>query len=98
MPDCQIDSLPQSWSVISRAGDPQRTRQSMRALDAHFLLRDVGLIQLLDPPFDPSSLNPGYIKGNFPGVRANGGQYTHGWSLCAIEDVARMNRRDSVEL
>ena len=84
--ECQIDSLPQSWSVISRAGDPQRARQGMRAVDAHLIRRDVGLIQLFDPPFDHSALNPGYIKGYFPGVRENGGQYTHGaiWTTMAF--------------
>jgi cellobiose phosphorylase len=85
-PECQIDSLPQSWSVISGAGDPQHSRQAMRAVDAHLVRRDVGLIQLFDPPFDHSSLNPGYIKGYFPGVRENGGQYTHGaiWTTMAF--------------
>ena len=85
-PECQIDSLPQSWSIISRAGNPERARQAMRAVDAHLIRRDVGLIQLFDPPFDHSSLNPGYIKGYIPGVRENGGQYTHGaiWTTMAF--------------
>ena len=85
-PECQIDSLPQSWSVISRAGNPQRARQAMQAVDARLVRRDAGLIQLFDPPFDHSSLNPGYIKGYFPGVRENGGQYTHGaiWTTIAF--------------
>jgi cellobiose phosphorylase len=66
----------------------------MRALDAHLILRDVGLIQFLDPPFDRSSLNPGYIKGNFPGVRANGGQYTHGaiWTTMAFAQMGDTER------
>jgi cellobiose phosphorylase len=85
-PECQIDSLPQSWSVISRAGNPQRARQAMQAVDERLIRRDAGLIQLFDPPFDQSSLNPGYIKGYFPGVRENGGQYTHGaiWTAMAF--------------
>ena len=85
-PECQIDSLPQSWSVISGAGNPQRARQAMQAVDERLIRRDAGLIQLFDPPFDQSSLNPGYIKGYFPGVRENGGQYTHGaiWSAMAF--------------
>ena len=85
-PECQIDSLPQSWSVISRAGNPQRARQAMQAVDDRLVRRDAGLIQLFDPPFDKSSLNPGYIKGYFPGVRENGGQYTHGaiWTAMAF--------------
>jgi len=85
-PECQIDSLPQSWSVISGAGNVERTRQAMQAVDARLVRRDARLIQLFDPPFDRSSLNPGYIKGYIPGVRENGGQYTHGaiWTTMAF--------------
>ena len=85
-PECQIDSLPQSWSVISGAGDPERSRQAMQSLDQRLVRRDTGLIQLFDPPFDTSALNPGYIKGYMPGVRENGGQYTHGaiWTTMAF--------------
>jgi cellobiose phosphorylase len=85
-PECQIDSLPQSWSVISRAGNPQRARQAMQAVNERLIRRDAGLIQLFDPPFDQSALNPGYIKGYFPGVRENGGQYTHAaiWATMAF--------------
>jgi cellobiose phosphorylase len=85
-PECQIDSLPQSWSVISGAGEPQRSRQAMTAVDAHLVRCKDKLIQLFNPPFDKSSLNPGYIKGYIPGVRENGGQYTHGaiWTTMAF--------------
>ena len=76
-PECQIDSLPQSWSVISGAGDPPRSRLAMQSVDRRLVRREAGLVQLFDPPFDKSSLNPGYIKGYIPGVRENGGQYTH---------------------
>ncbi len=84
-PECQIDSLPQSWSVISGAGDPERARVAMQSVDRRLVRRDAGLIQLFDPPFDTSALNPGYIKGYIPGVRENGGQYTHGaiWTVMA---------------
>jgi cellobiose phosphorylase len=84
--ECQIDSLPQSWAVISGAGDPARARQAMNAADQRLVRRDAGLIQLFDPPFDKSPLNPGYIKGYIPGVRENGGQYTHGaiWMTTAF--------------
>ena len=93
-PECQIDSLPQSWSIISRAGNPERARQAMRAVDAHLIRQDAGLIQLFDPPFDHSSLNPGYIKGYIPGVRENGGQYTHGaiWTTMAFALMGDTNR------
>jgi len=85
-PECQIDSLPQSWAVISGAGDPARSREAMEAVDQRLVRRAAGLIQLFDPPFDISPLNPGYIKGYIPGVRENGGQYTHAaiWSTMAF--------------
>jgi cellobiose phosphorylase len=92
--ECQIDSIAQSWSVLSGAGDPARSRLGMAALDARLVRREAGLIQLLDPPFDTSDLNPGYIKGYVPGVRENGGQYTHAaiWAAMAfarLGDAAR---------
>jgi cyclic beta-1,2-glucan synthetase len=88
-PECQIDSIAQSWSVLSGAGRPPRTHQAMDSLDAHLVRRDAGLIQLLDPPFDQSPLDPGYIKGYVPGVRENGGQYTHAaiWAAMAFAQL-----------
>jgi cellobiose phosphorylase len=85
-PECRIDSIPQSWSVISGAGDPRRTRIAMESVDRLLVRREQALIQLLDPPFDRSDLNPGYIKGYPPGVRENGGQYTHAaiWAVMAF--------------
>jgi cellobiose phosphorylase len=93
-PECQIDSLPQSWSVISGAGEPQRSRQAMTAVDQRLIRRKNELIQLFDPPFDKSSLNPGYIKGYIPGVRENGGQYTHGaiWTVMAFALMGENDR------
>jgi cellobiose phosphorylase len=84
--ECQIDSLPQSWAVISGAGDPARSLQGMQSVDQRLVRRNVRLIQLFDPPFDKSPLNPGYIKGYIPGVRENGGQYTHAaiWTAMAF--------------
>jgi cellobiose phosphorylase len=84
--ECRIDSTSQSWAVISGAGDPLRARQAMAAVDGLLVKRDGGLIKLLDPPFDTSSLEPGYIKGYVPGVRENGGQYTHAaiWAAMAF--------------
>jgi len=89
--ECQIDSIAQSWSVLSGAGEPARSRTAMAALDKRLVRRDHGLVQLLDPPFDTSTLNPGYIKGYVPGVRENGGQYTHaaiwaGMAFAALGD------------
>ncbi len=84
--ECQIDSISQSWAVLSGASDGARARLAMDSLDARLVRRDKGLIQLLDPPFDSSELNPGYIKGYVPGVRENGGQYTHSavWATMAF--------------
>jgi len=84
--ECQIDSISQSWAVISGGGDPLRARQAMAAVDQRLVRRDAQLIQLLAPPFDTSDLEPGYIKGYVPGVRENGGQYTHAaiWTTMAF--------------
>jgi cellobiose phosphorylase len=84
--ECKIDAIPQSWAVISGAGDPARARQAMDAVDQRLVRRDGRLIQLFTPAFDKSSLNPGYIKGYVPGIRENGGQYTHAavWTIIAF--------------
>jgi cyclic beta-1,2-glucan synthetase len=93
-PECQIDSIAQSWSVLSGAGDAERSRTAMDAVDQRLVRRDHGLIQLLDPPFDKSNLNPGYIKGYVPGVRENGGQYTQGaiWAAMAFAALGDSRR------
>ncbi len=85
-PECRIDSISQSWSVLSGAGDPARARRAMDAVDEHLVRREDRLVQLLDPPFDKSDLDPGYIRGYVPGVRENGGQYTHAaiWASMAF--------------
>jgi len=92
--ECQIDSLPQSWSVISGAGDLSRSRQAMQSVDQRLVRHEAGLIQLFDPPFDKSTLDPGYIKGYIPGVRENGGQYTHGaiWTAMAFALMGEHDR------
>ena len=84
--ECRIDSIAQSWSVLSGAGDAQRSRKAMQELDQRLVRRDYALIQLLDPAFDKSNLDPGYIRGYAPGVRENGGQYTHAaiWAAMAF--------------
>jgi cellobiose phosphorylase len=93
-PECQIDSVAQSWSVLSGGGDHERSRMAMQALDKRLVRREHGLIQLLDPPFDTSALNPGYIKGYAPGVRENGGQYTHAaiWAAMAFARLGDSQR------
>ncbi|MGO9120767.1 MAG: GH36-type glycosyl hydrolase domain-containing protein [Syntrophales bacterium] len=93
-PECRIDSIAQSWSVLSGAGDAERARTSMEAADQLLIHRNQALIQLLDPPFDKSDLNPGYIKGYVPGVRENGGQYNHGaiWVAMAFAQLGDSRR------
>ncbi len=87
--ECRIDSIAQSWSVLSGLAEPERQHQAMDSLDSHLVRRDAGLVQLLDPPFDTSPLEPGYIKGYVPGVRENGGQYTHAaiWATMAFAEL-----------
>jgi cyclic beta-1,2-glucan synthetase len=87
--ECQIDALPQSWAVLSGGGDQSRARQALQAVDQRLVHRDTGLIQLFDPPFAKSANDPGYIKGYFPGVRENGGQYTHAavWTAMAFAQM-----------
>jgi cyclic beta-1,2-glucan synthetase len=83
--ECQIDAISQSWSILSGAGPRERTDAAMASVDRRLVRADDRLILLLDPPFDKSDLNPGYIKGYVPGVRENGGQYTHSaiWTVMA---------------
>ena len=92
--ECRIDSLPQSWAVISGAAAPARAAAAMEQVDRHLVDRKNALIKLFEPPFDKTGSDPGYIKGYVPGVRENGGQYTHAaiWSVIAfamLKDRAR---------
>ena len=96
--ECRIDSISQSWAVLSGAGDAQRVRTAMDAVDEHLVRREHALVQLLDPPFDKSDLDPGYIKGYVPGVRENGGQYTHGAIWAAMAFAALGDNRRAWEL
>jgi cyclic beta-1,2-glucan synthetase len=84
--ECRIDSIAQSWSVISSAGSPVRAAAAMAAVDEYLVRREDGLVLLFTPPFDHTPLDPGYIKGYPPGIRENGGQYTHAalWSVIAL--------------
>jgi len=84
--ECRIDSIAQSWGVISGAADPARAARAMAAVDENLIVREDGLALLFTPPFDRTTLEPGYIKGYPPGIRENGGQYTHAaiWSVQAF--------------
>jgi cyclic beta-1,2-glucan synthetase len=83
--ECRIDSIAQSWSVISGGGAPARQAEAMRSFEAHLVDDEAGILRLLEPPFDKTSHDPGYIKGYLPGVRENGAQYTHAalWAVLA---------------
>ena len=83
--ECRIDNISQSWAVISNAGDNDKKYIAMESLENHLVDREIGIIKLLDPPFDKAKINPGYIKSYLPGTRENGGQYTHAatWTIIA---------------
>jgi cellobiose phosphorylase len=92
--ECQIDAIPQAWAVISGAADPSRARRAMAAVEERLVRPEGKLIQLFDPPFDRGALQPGYIKGYVPGIRENGGQYTHAatWVVLAVALQGRGDR------
>jgi cyclic beta-1,2-glucan synthetase len=91
---CRIDSIAQSWSVISGVVAPPRARRAMDALDEHLVRRADGVMPLLTPPFGDTAFDPGYIKGYLPGVRENGGQYTHAaaWAVIAFAELGDGDR------
>lgn len=91
--ECKIDSLTQSWAVISGKGDCSRAKKAMNSLENYLVMRDEGLIKLLTPAFGDGDLEPGYIKGYVPGVRENGGQYTHA-AAWVIEAFAKIGEGD----
>jgi cyclic beta-1,2-glucan synthetase len=84
--ECRIDSIAQSWGVLSGAAEPLRAERAMAAVEEYLVRRGDGLVLLFTPPFDHSDVDPGYVKGYVPGIRENGGQYTHGaiWSVLAF--------------
>ncbi len=96
--ECQIDSIAQSWSVISGFGDKERAQKAMRAVDERLIKTDEKLALLLTPSFDVTALDPGYIKGYPPGIRENGGQYTHAaaWTIIAFAMLGRGDKAHEV--
>jgi cyclic beta-1,2-glucan synthetase len=99
--ECRIDSIAQSWAVLSGAADPQRAKRAMESVDEHLVRRDAldgGLVLLFTPPFDKTPLDPGYIKGYLPGVRENGGQYTHAAVWCVLAFAALGDGDKAAEL
>ncbi len=86
--ECRIDSIAQSWAVLSGAADPRRAARAMAAVEEYLVRPGDGLVLLFTPPFDRTPLDPGYIKGYLPGVRENGGQYTHAAIWCILAFAA----------
>ncbi len=96
--ECQLDALAQAWAVLSGAAPPERTALAIQAVEDRLVCKDAGMIRLLAPPFDRTPNDPGYIKGYLPGIRENGGQYTHGvlWFVRALAELGHGTR--AVEL
>ncbi|HXG44563.1 MAG TPA: hypothetical protein VNJ71_07395 [Gemmatimonadales bacterium] len=92
--ECRIDAIAQAWAVLSGAAPPARAALALDALERHLVDEQAGIIRLLAPPFDRTPDDPGYIKGYLPGVRENGGQYTHGalWAVRALAEAGRAGR------
>jgi cyclic beta-1,2-glucan synthetase len=91
--ECKLDSLTQSWAVLSGAAEPRRAERAKNAVRAHLVRRDAQIVLLLTPPFDRTPHDPGYIKGYLPGIRENGGQYTHA-ALWTVAALARLGMGD----
>lgn len=96
--EANIDSIAQSWSVLSGAGHPQRAQSAMVSVDQHLVRNDARLVMLLTPPFDKTTHDPGYIKGYLPGVRENGAQYTHAATWVIWAQVMNGNGAHAFEL
>ncbi len=92
--ECRIDSIAQSWAVLSGAADPDRARQAMASMTEHLVRPEPGIALLFTPPFDRTPLDPGYIKGYPPGLRENGGQYSHA-AMWAVLAQARLGEGDA---
>ena len=92
--ECRIDAIAQAWAVLSGAAPTDRAERAMDSLEQHLVDERAGIIRLLTPPFDRTPHDPGYIKGYVPGVRENGGQYTHGvlWAIRALAELGRADR------
>jgi cyclic beta-1,2-glucan synthetase len=89
--ECRIDAIAQSWSVISKGGDEERAAAAMRSVSEELIQHEDRLLLLFKPPFDRTPRDPGYIKGYLPGIRENGGQYTHAaiWTVWAFAELGQ---------
>lgn len=92
--ECKIDSLPQSWSILTQGSQNDRGKRAMESVEEHLASEDARLIRLFTPPFDKTQKDPGYIKGYPPGIRENGGQYTHAaiWAVWALTKLGQGDR------
>ncbi len=92
--ECKIDAIAQAWAILSHAAPPDKAGQALNSLEEHLVSESDGIIRLLTPAFDKTPQDPGYIKGYLPGVRENGGQYTHGalWAVRALAEAGRNER------
>ncbi len=92
--ECQIDSLPQSWSILTQEEQDERQKQAIQSVEEHLVQEEDQLIRLFTPPFDQTPHDPGYIKGYPPGIRENGGQYTHAaiWAVWALTKLGKGNQ------
>src|SRR4030095_12295330 len=96
--ECRIDSLAQTWALISGAGDPARARRAMESVAEHLVRPGDNMVLLFAPPFNQSNLEPGYIKGYLPGVRENGAQYTQAAVWCVIAHALQGDGERAAEL
>jgi len=96
--ECRIDSISQSWATISGVADPKRALQALEAVDELLVHSDDGVILLFTPPFDKGKLQPGYVRGYVPGVRENGGQYTHAATWLVLANAMANRGGRAVEL
>ena len=96
--ECQIDGIAQAWAVLSGAAEAGRAAQAMSAVQQRLVLPEDGLLLLFTPPFDKTPHDPGYIKGYLPGIRENGGQYTHGalWSAWAFAELGQSDTAEAI--
>ncbi len=92
--ECRIDALTQAWAVLSKIAPPERSLRAVASVEEHLIDERAGLIRLLTPPFEHTPHDPGYIRGYVPGVRENGGQYTHAalWVVMALAELGQNHR------
>jgi cellobiose phosphorylase len=97
--ECRIDSIAQSWSILSNVADPVRAETALSSLYLYLVKPHDGIVKLLDPPFDKSKPNPGYIEGYLPGIRENGGQYTHAaiWAAMAFAKFGEIIQKEGTD-